>query len=424
MSDTTFQQFVPVRGQHPRLGSVDLESHDAYSWADFGLQKPMIQALWDGWQQLFREPFRGITTSGEPEPGLFSLGAEGAPVQDMFDAATVLLQEAEKAQVTEKLRYSLDANEWRSWANPEFYFARHGIRFEETTEPVAVAALALVKASLSLRGYHDVLALMRINGFLGNLVGAPQLMNKQSYNFILFGEPSISEPWGWSLWGHHLTLCMLVLGTQMVVSPVFRGCEPNMVTSGPYAGTEVFAEEMRLAVRMMQLLSDRQRDAAIVYDEVESPDMPEGFPHPADGRNLAGAYEDNKIIPYSGALVSSFSNEAQRTVLALVEKFIDFIPAAPLAFKMKDVRHHLNQTWLMWMGGYGDEEVFHFRIHSPVLLCEFDHECGMWLTNDRPGRFHVHTVVRTPNGNDYGKELIRLQRLEQKAVAKQLPKKL
>jgi hypothetical protein len=25
-----------------------------------------------------------------------------------------------------------------------------------------------------------------------------------------------------------------------------------------------------------------------------------------------------------------------------------------------------------------------------------------------PGRAHIHSVVRTPNGNDYGKDLLRL----------------
>jgi hypothetical protein len=26
---------------------------------------------------------------------------------------------------------------------------------------------------------------------------------------------------------------------------------------------------------------------------------------------------------------------------------------------------------------------------------------------DRPTRDHIHTIVRTPNGNDYGKDLLR-----------------
>ena len=32
----------------------------------------------------------------------------------------------------------------------------------------------------------------------------------------------------------------------------------------------------------------------------------------------------------------------------------------------------------------------------------------MFLTNAEPAKFHVHTIVRTPNGNDYGIDLLRL----------------
>jgi hypothetical protein len=32
---------------------------------------------------------------------------------------------------------------------------------------------------------------------------------------------------------------------------------------------------------------------------------------------------------------------------------------------------------------------------------------GIFLENNEPEKFHVHTMVRTPNGNDYGKDLLR-----------------
>jgi hypothetical protein len=54
-----------------------------------------------------------------------------------------------------------------------------------------------------------------------------------------------------------------------------------------------------------------------------------------------------------------------------------------------------------------DDSVFYYRIHSPVILIEFDHQRGVALDNDQPSRNHIHTVVRTPNGNDYGKDLLR-----------------
>ncbi len=62
------------------------------------------------------------------------------------------------------------------------------------------------------------------------------------------------------------------------------------------------------------------------------------------------------------------------------------------------------------MGGFAEDSVFYYRIHSPVALIEFDHQNGIVLDNDKPSRHHIHTIVRTPNGNDYGKDLLRQHR--------------
>ena len=77
---------------------------------------------------------------------------------------------------------------------------------------------------------------------------------------------------------------------------------------------------------------------------------------------------------------------------------------------MDEVKKHLWQTYLGWMGGIDEASVFYYRIHSPVILLEFDHQRGIAMDNDEPSRSHIHTVVRTPNGNDYGKDLLRQHR--------------
>ena len=57
--------------------------------------------------------------------------------------------------------------------------------------------------------------------------------------------------------------------------------------------------------------------------------------------------------------------------------------------------------------------MYYYRIHSPVILIEFDHQRPANLATFRQGpascrtRQHIHCVVRTPNGNDYGKDLLR-----------------
>jgi hypothetical protein len=39
-----------------------------------------------------------------------------------------------------------------------------------------------------------------------------------------------------------------------------------------------------------------------------------------------------------------------------------------------------------------------------VPLTELDVHKGVFLNNDAPEKLHIHIVVRTPNGNDYGKD--------------------
>ena len=38
---------------------------------------------------------------------------------------------------------------------------------------------------------------------------------------------------------------------------------------------------------------------------------------------------------------------------------------------------------------------------------ELDHHPGILLDNDEPEPFHVHTILRVPNGGDYGMALVR-----------------
>jgi hypothetical protein len=79
------------------------------------------------------------------------------------------------------------------------------------------------------------------------------------------------------------------------------------------------------------------------------------------------------------------------------------------AVKLDEVREHLDDTYFLWIGETGEDAVFYYRIQSPVVLVEFDHQGPVALPGERgvPTRAHVHTVVRTPNGNDYGKDLLR-----------------
>ena len=53
--------------------------------------------------------------------------------------------------------------------------------------------------------------------------------------------------------------------------------------------------------------------------------------------------------------------------------------------------------------------MFYYRVHSPVILIEFDHQTRHRPRRERaaPSGTTSTRVVRTPNGNDYGKDLLR-----------------
>jgi hypothetical protein len=135
--------------------------------------------------------------------------------------------------------------------------------------------------------------------------------------------------------------------------------------------------------------------------------MPPGRVHPGDERHLAGAFQDNRVIPVEGLRATDMPPAARDLLLAIAEAFLRLLPEGPRAARLRDVRAHLDETWFCWIGGHAPGDVFYYRLQSPVLIAELDHHCGVFLDYDTPQPFHVHTVLRTPHGNDYGRAWVR-----------------
>ena len=74
---------------------------------------------------------------------------------------------------------------------------------------------------------------------------------------------------------------------------------------------------------------------------------------------------------------------------------------------MEEVRRHLAETYFAWIGGTDETASSTTASTARSSSIEFDHQRGIAFDNDEPSRHHIHTVVRTPNGNDYGKDLLR-----------------
>lgn len=124
----------------------------------------------------------------------------------------------------------------------------------------------------------------------------------------------------------------------------------------------------------------------------------------------AAAHQDNLVLDYAGIQASELSDEHKQSLLDLIDLYVSNMKEGHAKVRMHEVEHHLDNTWFAWVGDVSDNSVFYYRIHSPVILIEFDHQMpvGTGMLHERgvPTRDHIHVVIRTPNGNDYGKDLL------------------
>lgn len=404
---SAFREYIPPQDSQR---SIELAKSDTYEWAKLRCNEPFMVGWMQKWDKLLNEPYKGISVDGSVISNLYRLGEEsedlGAPTSEMVEAAQSVLDIATPEQ-REALCKPIDAPEWRCWINPEIYIFRNGVRLEEVSKELVDALHALMRASLSQAGYEKAVGCMNTNQFLGEVVNGKRVLNRDSYNFVIFGTPSEKEPWGWQLYGHHLDLNVFVVGKQMVVSPVFLGAEPNVIDAGPYKGTELFTDQELVGLKLMQSMDKAEQSRVRIFNELSGPEYPESRFHRADQRHLGGAFQDNRVIPYEGVKVTGFSTSQQDLVRRLLVLSLSYLPEKALAVKMKEISHHWEDTYFCWIGGCQVGDAFYYKVHSPVVMAEFDHHSGVFLNNKVPLPFHIHTLVRTPNGNDYGKELLK-----------------
>src|SRR3954468_6176892 len=270
--------------------------------------------LVEGWTPLYKNEFRGVTEDGTLREGLYpfepALPGEEAPVEAMVAAAHDLLSVLDDDQ-RKRISFDVDAVEWQTWANPEFMQFDTGLRLDLQPAEVREKALELVRASLSPEGFALAHAMMLINGFLGEVGDLETVLDEWSYNIALYGDPDPRAPWGWQLFGHHCALNCPVVEGRMSLSPLFLRAAPDEIDAGPHAGLrDLFADRVQLGLDLMAALDDDQRAAVTVFAQMVDPAMPEGRVHPGDERHLAGAFQDNRVIPVEGVRVAELPGAA------------------------------------------------------------------------------------------------------------------
>jgi hypothetical protein len=344
------------------------------------------------------EPFRGITTNHELVPGLFEIKPTGVYTEPVRNAAEKFIATLSSVQLARTI-FPADDVQWRKWMNQHFY-ARQGISFAEMTDAQRDAAFGLMRASLSAKGFELTRNIMRLNETLADLAEDHLFLGEWLYYITIMGKPSATEPWGWQLDGHHAIINYFVLGDQVVMTPLFVGSEPVRAPSGKYKGVEILQQEQNDGLAMLTALSDAQRKQAVLTFSKTG------------NNNLTEAFKDNVVIEYAGLRTNDLAGPVRQRFRDLIHLYVSNMDEVHTRVKMDEVDRHLDDTWFTWIGGAQNDSTFYYRVQSPVILIEFDHQRPANLRKfvddpNKPTRQHIHCVVRTPNGNDYGKDLLR-----------------
>ena len=348
-------------------------------------------------EKKLAEPFVGITEDGKPETELFTAQMTGVSTSPIRSAAKKFLDSLNPDD-RPGLVHQINSIRWRKWSNTHRY-PRDGKNLGQLSSEQRQLAMELLKSSLSARGLHQSQEIMQLNEHLGDLADNEKEFSSDLYWMNIFGVPSATDPWGWQLDGHHLNINYFVLGDQVVVTPSFFGSEPASWQSGSKKGKRVFDREEDLASQLMNMLTEEQRKKVVLSDKV-----PENI--------FTAGFRDNYELRYEGIAYGELTRLQQRKLFELISVYTHRVRKPHAELWVKEIEKHRDRTYFSWMGGTGPTDVFYYRVHSPLILIEFDHQPGLFYRKGKVDRDHIHSVVRTPNGNDYGKDLLRQHYLD------------
>ncbi|MGX9981743.1 DUF3500 domain-containing protein [Methylobacterium fujisawaense] len=274
------------------------------------------------------------------------------------------------------------------WSNyPVSDVLRPGLRLGSLNDKQHAAAMALLGASLSDRGYRKMQEIMGSDQALADS-GTPYASGRAACTLAIFGKPGVTDLWMVQFGGHHLALNVTMLGEHGVLAPVLTGCLPAIYEENGKRVRALAAENDK-AFALLASFNDAQRKWAIID-------------HPVSELAL-GPGHDGETVESIGVKASTLTAQQRAMLFDLVLEWAGIVNDTYAAPRLAEIRDGLSDTFFAWSGPTTHEPdrngASYFRIHGPKLFIEFSpQQPGGDLT------MHVHTIYRDPP-NAYGRAL-------------------
>lgn len=268
---------------------------------------------------------------------------------------------------------------------------RKGLQIKHMTQPQRDAAHKLLQACLSDLGYQKATQIMSLEALLHELEGGQgqNIRDPERYYFTLFGDPATDEKWGLSVEGHHLSLNFVVESGSVISStPQFFAANPTEVKqenkAGIPVGLRVLAKEEDLAFKLVNMLTDEQKQEAIIAETAPREIRAAGEPQPPQE-------------PAVGLRLADMTKEQRDVLHQLGTAYLESMPAA-----IADQRHQAiedsdtDEIRFAWSGALEPGIGHYYRVQGETFLIEF--------VNTQPDAAgnpasHIHCVWRDMRGD-------------------------
>lgn len=257
---------------------------------------------------------------------------------------------------------------------------RKGVRLEELNDSQKAAALGLLRAGLSGKGFEQATTIMSLEGILAELEkGGANVRNPGWYFVSVFGEPSNTGKWGWRVEGHHLSVNItLDKGEVVTATPTMFGANPAEVKGGPRKGLRTLPEIEDLAKQLIGSLTAEQKKVA--EQSKQLPEIKEKQPNAAVGEPI-------------GLAAGKMTDAQKATLWKLVEAYANRLPADLAADELRRVKDagpdKIHFAYRLEEDKPG--KPYTYRVQGPTFVVEF---LNVQADSAKNPANHIHSAWR------------------------------
>ena len=196
------------------------------------------------------------------------------------------------------------------------------------------------------------------------------------YFFTVFGPPGGTEPWGWRVQGHHLSLNFsLAKGELISTTPCGFGNNPTEVLEGPKMGLRILQGAEDLALKLMNDLDKSQKAKAILH---------------ADPPWELITYNASRAVffPNEGLSAAKMSSGQKKMLQALVAEYVGRVrpEVAQQSLDKLEKEGGVDSLSWSWAGPIDINQCHWYRLTGQYFMIEFVRPEGV--------ASHIHSVWR------------------------------